>query len=80
MINLEKLIDIISSVLEVDEEINIDSSSDNIPEWDSMAQVLITSEISELTNSKSDDIEELFEVYSVKGILELLNDNKLLDS
>ena len=51
MINLEKLIDVISSVLEVNEEINIDSSSDNIPEWDSMAQVLITSEISELTNS-----------------------------
>ena len=80
MINLEKLIDIISLVLEVDQEINIDSSSDTISEWDSMAQILITSEISDLTNAKSDDIEELFEVHSVKGILELLNDNNLIDS
>jgi len=78
MITLEKLIEIISSVLEVEDDIDIDSSSDNIGEWDSMSQVLITSEISELTNSKSDDIEELFEETSVRGIFNLLNDNNLI--
>ena len=78
MITLEKLIEIISSVLEIEDDIDIDSSSDNINEWDSMSQVLITSEISELTNSKSDDIEELFEETSVRGIFNLLNDNNLI--
>tara|TARA_B100000767_G_scaffold32688_1_gene27926 strand:+ start:26141 stop:26383 length:243 start_codon:yes stop_codon:yes gene_type:complete len=78
MITLEKLIEIISSVLEIEDDIDIDSSSDNIGEWDSMSQVLITSEISELTNSKSDDIEELFEETSVRGIFNLLNDNNLI--
>ena len=61
MVTVEKLIEIITTVLEIEEDINLDSSSDNIDEWDSMSQVLITSEISELTDGKSDDIEELFD-------------------
>ena len=72
MVTVEKLIEIITTVLEIEEDINLDSSSDNIDEWDSMSQVLITSEISELTDGKSDDIEELFEATSVKAIIDLL--------
>ena len=59
--------------------INLDSSSDNIDEWDSMSQVLITSEISELTDGKSDDIEELFEATSVKAIIDLLKNSNLIE-
>jgi hypothetical protein len=79
MVTVEKLIEIITTVLEIEEDINLDSSSDNIDEWDSMSQVLITSEISELTDGKSDDIEELFEATSVKAIIDLLKNSNLIE-
>ena len=79
MITVAKLIEIITIVLEIEEDINLESSSDNIDEWDSMSQVLITSEISELTDGKSDDIEELFEATSVKAIIDLLKNSNLIE-
>ena len=76
MLNQKKIIAIISK--SVREKVDLKSSSKNIESWDSLAQLNILSSLDKLTKGKSSKIEQLTEVDSVKGIIQILSKKNLI--
>jgi hypothetical protein len=76
MLNQKKIITIISK--SVQEKVDLKSSSKNIEGWDSLAQLNILSSLDKLTKGKSSKIEQLTEVDSVKGIIQILSKKNLI--
>jgi hypothetical protein len=76
MLNQKKIIAIISK--SVQEKVDLKSSSKNIEGWDSLAQLNILSSLDKLTKGKSSKIEQLTEVDSVKGIIQILSKKNLI--
>ena len=76
MLNQKKIIAIISK--SVREKVDLKSSSKNIEGWDSLAQLNILSSLDKLTKGKSSKIEQLTEVDSVKGIIQILSKKNLV--
>ena len=79
MINQNELILKIEEALELPKNtINNDSSSENIEKWDSLGQLAILSALDELFDGAIADIPEIANSYSVKSILDILKNNKLI--
>ena len=76
MLNQKKIIAIISK--SVREKVNLKSSSKNIEGWDSLAQLNILTSLDKLTKGKSSKIEQLTEMDSVNGIIQILLKKKLI--
>lgn len=76
MLNQKKIIAIISK--SVRGKVDLKSSSKNIENWDSLAQLNILSSLDKLTKGKSSKIEQLTEVDSVKGIIQILSKKNLI--
>ncbi len=76
--NEEKLIKIFSKVLKLDEsKIDINTTTEQIEEWDSLGHLAFLSAIDEATSGEASKIENLGTQKSLKSILELLNKNNL---
>ena len=76
MLNQKKIIAIISK--SVREKVNLKSSSKNIEGWDSLAQLNILTSLDKLTKGKSSKIEQLTEMDSVNGIIQILLKKNLI--
>jgi len=61
-----------------DQKITIDSTSDNVEGWDSLAHLTILVDLDKVFSNKVGKINEMASASSVKGILQLLKDNSLL--
>ncbi|KPA13938.1 acyl carrier protein [Candidatus Magnetomorum sp. HK-1] len=73
MSNEKKLFSIIAAVLEIDlNEINDDSSPDNITDWDSLKGLLMVTELEESFNVKF-SMYEIMNVRNVKDIKDALS-------
>jgi len=73
-----ELIEIFSKALKVDKsKININTTADEIEEWDSLGHLAILSAIDEATSGEASKIENLGAQQSLKGLLDLLNKNNL---
>jgi acyl carrier protein len=76
MIDENKVIDIISGALHVNNNlITIDSSSENIEEWDSLAHLGVLVALDKWLNGQVGKISGLATATSVKEIIALLNKN-----
>lgn len=79
--NTSDLLKHIAESLEVDEElITLDSSSENIEEWDSLGHITILGTLDDLTNGASADIVDLTQATSVKELVNILSENNLLSA
>ncbi len=74
----DNLIKIFCNSLKIDaKDVNINSKSDDIEEWDSLAHLTFLSAIDKETSGEASKIENLGEKYSLKEILDTLNKNNL---
>ena len=74
MINEEKVIEIVQSSLKLDSDsITINSSSENIDEWNSLEHLSILVAIDEELKGKAGEIDDLAKATSVRGILDAIN-------
>jgi acyl carrier protein len=74
MINQEQIIKVIAEALGVNEKnININSKSIEIPEWDSLGHLSILSAISQNFEGKYKESQELASTTSIKEIVDCLN-------
>tara|TARA_B100000787_G_scaffold66417_1_gene48748 strand:- start:13540 stop:13890 length:351 start_codon:yes stop_codon:yes gene_type:complete len=72
------IISSISKVLKVSKKkININSGSENMESWDSLAQLSILSELDNKTKGKVFEIQEMSTASSVKEIIKVLKKKKL---
>jgi|TARA_Y100000294_G_scaffold159133_1_gene161870 acyl carrier protein len=79
MIDQNKIIGVVESALALGKgTIDINSSSDNIEKWDSLGQLSILSKMDELFNGKIAEIPDIANANSIKSIVSLLKENKLL--
>ncbi len=72
------IINSISKVLKVSKKkININSGSENIESWDSLAQLSILSELDKKTKGKVFEIKEISTAASIKKIIKVLKKKNL---
>jgi acyl carrier protein len=75
----KELIGIIENALDVEENsLTIDSTSDDLEEWDSLGHLGILVTLDECFHGKIAGIEEMATASSVKKILQILNDHSLV--
>ncbi len=80
MLKLEDILNIISSSTEIESsKVNINTSSENLEEWDSLAHLAILTAIDKKTNGKTASISNLSEATSVDSILEILREHGLAE-
>ena len=72
MITEKELIDLIKSAIDTEDEINIDSTMDDIAEWDSLGHLSILSSLDTFTNGAASEIDSLGDAYSVRDIYDAL--------
>jgi acyl carrier protein len=76
MIDENKVINIISNALDMKSSlVTIDSSSESIEEWDSLAHLSILVALDQWLNGQAGKISDLATATSVKEIVDLLNKN-----
>ena len=80
MINQKTLFQIIENSLELKEgDVNLESSSSNINNWDSLGHLSILVAIDKETSGKAANISELASAQTVQTIFDVLKKNKLAE-
>ncbi|HJP17143.1 MAG: hypothetical protein CMD96_06955 [Gammaproteobacteria bacterium] len=70
----EKIIDLFSSVLDVKKEkITVETSMDDLPEWDSLAHISLVSAIEE-EFKVSMSMDEITSMLSIKSAIEIISE------
>ena len=78
--NLLELFDNIAESLDLESgSISLDSSSENVENWDSLGHITILGMLDDATNGASADIVDLTQANSVAEIVQILTDNGMLD-
>tara|TARA_B110000503_G_C7052773_1_gene373070 strand:+ start:675 stop:923 length:249 start_codon:yes stop_codon:yes gene_type:complete len=78
-ITKDDLISMIANALDADDVITLDSSMDNIPEWDSLGHLSILTSLDEATEGKASSLSELGDSTSVNAIISVLGNENLID-
>lgn len=75
----DDLFTLISIALDSDKEIDTSSSMENIVEWDSLGHLSILTSLDKATEGKASSIPKLGDVKSVKEIISILVEEKLIN-
>lgn len=78
MLDKEVLFQIISAAIEPERAIDIDSSSDNTPEWDSLGHLSILSSLDARTAGATSELDNISEADSIQKLIDALSSNDLL--
>lgn len=73
----EELCSILNSSMEID-TLTVESTMDELEEWDSLGHLSILAALDSRLDGKIADIEALAEASSVKAIVEILTEHKLM--
>lgn len=76
--NQDDLCILIKEALDADDNIDINSSSDNIPEWDSLGHLSVLTALDDATGGKASSLSDLSEATSVSKILDILKSNEII--
>jgi len=77
---LSELIEKVEEALEVDAgSVSMQSSSENIEDWDSLGHISILGMLDDATGGASADIVDLTQATSMAEIVQILTENGLLD-
>ena len=74
----EDLCLLIKNALDADDEIDMNSSSDNIPEWDSLGHLSVLTALDDATGGKASSLSDLSEATSVTKIVNILESNEII--
>jgi acyl carrier protein len=74
----EDLCSLIKNALDADDEIDMNSSSDNIPEWDSLGHLSVLTALDDATGGKASSLSDLSEATSVIKIVNILESNEII--
>ena len=69
---------LIKDALDAEGEVDMDSSADSIPEWDSLGHLSVLTALDNATDGKAASISDLADATSVTAIVEILEVNGLL--
>ncbi len=75
----ENILQLIKEALDAENEINDDSSEENIPEWDSLGHLSILTALDEATGGKASAISDLSEATSVKKIFDIFEKEGIIE-
>ena len=78
-INKDDLILLISKALDSDVVVTLDSSLDDIPEWDSLGHLAILTSLDQATDGKASSLSKLGDAKSVSEIISILESENLID-
>lgn len=74
----DKLLSIFADAVGVSETtISMETSTENLPEWDSLGFLTFLSALDDETNGKSSELPDLSEASSLKEVSEILEKNNL---
>ena len=76
--NQDDLCILIKEALDADDNNDINSSSDNIPEWDSLGHLSVLTALDDATGGKASSLSDLSEATSVSKILDILKSNEII--
>lgn len=77
---LSELIEIVEGALELDAgSISMESSSENVEDWDSLGHISILGELDDATGGATADIVDLTQAGSMAEIVQIMTDNGLLE-
>lgn len=69
---------LIKVALDADNEIDINASADNIPEWDSLGHLSILTALDQAVDGRASSLSELSDATSVTGIINILESKKII--
>lgn len=69
---------LIKVALDADNEIDINASADNIPEWDSLGHLSILTALDQAVDGRASSLSELSDATSVTGIINILESQKII--
>tara|TARA_Y200000002_G_scaffold140236_1_gene115689 strand:- start:6276 stop:6509 length:234 start_codon:yes stop_codon:yes gene_type:complete len=72
------LFSLIKNALDTEEEIDTDSSAENVSEWDSLGHLSVLTALDEATNGKASSLNDLSSAISVIKIIEILESNEII--
>tara|TARA_A100000164_G_C21545591_1_gene602596 strand:+ start:216 stop:464 length:249 start_codon:yes stop_codon:yes gene_type:complete len=79
-ISEKELFQAISKALDIDSSfVNIESSIDNIDEWDSLGSLSILTSLDEISNGETSNIDDISKATSCKELIKILRENNLYD-
>ena len=72
------LFSLIKNALDTEEQIDTDSSAENVSEWDSLGHLSVLTALDEATNGKASSLNDLSSAISVIKIIEILESNEII--
>ena len=78
-ITKDELISMITNALDADGVITLDSTMDDISEWDSLGHLSILTSLDEATDGKASSLSELGDSSSVNEIISILEKENLIN-
>ena len=74
----DDLYKLIKEALDADVNIDINSSSDNVPEWDSLGHLSVLTALDDATNGKASSLSDLSAATSVTKLVDILESNEII--
>ena len=78
MLNIKELYELVTVALETERTIDMESSEENTPEWDSLGHLSILSSLDERTSGATSDLDNISEADSIEKLVDILSSNSLL--
>jgi len=69
---------LIKDALDADNEIDINASADNIPEWDSLGHLSVLTALDDATDGKASSLTDLSDATSVTEIVNILEAQEII--
>lgn len=76
--NKDDLFLLIKDALDADDDIDMDSSSENIPEWDSLGHLSVLTALDDATDGKASSLSDLSDATSISKIVDILESQELI--
>ena len=78
MLNIKELYELVTVAIEPERPIDMESSEENTPEWDSLGHLSILSSLDERTSGATSDLDNISEADSIEKLVDILSSNSLL--
>ena len=78
MLNIKELYELVTVAIESERPIDMESSEENTPEWDSLGHLSILSSLDERTSGATSDLDNISEADSIEKLVDILSSNSLL--
>jgi acyl carrier protein len=69
---------LIKDALDTEVNVDVNSSADNVSEWDSLGHLSVLTALDDATNGKASSLSNLSEATSVEKIFDILQSNKII--